>query len=66
MKIVVNCAEQVTVEVVPAEGQQTVTFTDLVASLEMAKMIVLNDWKVAMNQGGVAESVEQTDVEVSD
>lgn len=66
MKIVVNCAEQVTVEVVPAEGQQMVTFMDLVASLEMAKMIVLNDWKVAMDQGGVAESVEQTDVEVSD
>lgn len=66
MKIIVNCAGQVTVEVVPAEGQQMVTFMDLVASLEMAKMIVLNDWKVAMDQGGAVESVEQTDVEVSD
>lgn len=66
MKIIVHCAEQVKVEVVPAEGQQTVTFTDLVASLEMAKMIVLNDWKVAMDQGGATENVEQTDVEVSD
>lgn len=61
MKIIVNCAEQVSVEVVPVEGQQMVTFTDLVASLEMAKMIVLNDWKVAMDKGGVAEAVEVSD-----
>jgi hypothetical protein len=64
MKIIVHCGVGVGVEVQPAEGQEAVSFTDIVASLEMAKLIVTNQWKAAMDQAAAeapAEAVQETE-----
>lgn len=62
MKIVVHCENQVRVEVVPSEGQEHVAFTDIVASLEMAKSVVVNQWQLQMDRQ-LKEQAEVKEVE---
>ena len=60
MKIIVTAEKQVHVEVQPNEGQ-AIAFTDVVGILELAKAIVLAEWKEQLAKVGDEEDVENNE-----
>lgn len=57
MKIIVTVEKGINVEVQPKEENQQVAITDIIASLEFAKTLVLQSWHEALQKAGEA-SVE--------
>lgn len=56
MKIIVTVEKGVNVEVQPKEENQQVAITDIIASLEFAKTLVLQTWHEALQKAGEADA----------
>jgi hypothetical protein len=55
MKIIVTVEKGINVEVQPKEENQQVAITDIIASLEFAKTLVLQTWHEALQKAGEAD-----------